>query len=83
METLDEACTKTDWQVQAHWLMPNHFHMLIETPQAIEMDFRAAAHGHARTSDAPLVLAPAEKDRPEADTREKDIPLTDTFSRKI
>jgi len=26
METLDETCTKTDWEVHALCLMSNHFH---------------------------------------------------------
>src|SRR5271163_5041829 len=34
LETLDEACGKTGWQVHAWCLMPNHFHLVIETPQA-------------------------------------------------
>jgi len=31
--TLGEACAKTDWQVHALCLMPNHFHLVLETPQ--------------------------------------------------
>jgi REP element-mobilizing transposase RayT len=34
LSTLDEACQKTQWQVQAYCLMRNHFHLVIETPQA-------------------------------------------------
>jgi REP element-mobilizing transposase RayT len=34
LETLAEACGKTDWQVLAYCLMPNHFHLVVETPQA-------------------------------------------------
>lgn len=34
METLDEVCAKTGWQVHAYCLMPNHFHLVMETPQA-------------------------------------------------
>ena len=30
---LSEACGKTDWQVHAYWLMRNHFHLVLETPQ--------------------------------------------------
>jgi putative transposase len=30
--TLGEVCAKTDWQVHAYVLMPNHFHLVIETP---------------------------------------------------
>ncbi len=33
VETLDEACAKTGWQVHAYILMPNHFHLVVETPQ--------------------------------------------------
>src|SRR5215203_5003085 len=34
LETLGQACAKTGWQVHAYCLMANHFHMVIETPQA-------------------------------------------------
>jgi putative transposase len=34
LETLGEACAKTGWQVEAYCLMPNHFHLVVETPQA-------------------------------------------------
>jgi len=30
---LGEACGKTGWQVHALCLMPNHFHLVVETPQ--------------------------------------------------
>jgi putative transposase len=30
---LGEACQKTEWLVQAYCLMPNHFHLVLETPQ--------------------------------------------------
>lgn len=32
--TMGEACAKTGWQMHALCLMPNHFHMVLETPQA-------------------------------------------------
>jgi len=32
--TLGEACQKTEWQVHAYCLMSNHFHLVVETPQA-------------------------------------------------
>ena len=32
LQTLDEACGKTEWQVHALCLMSNHFHLVIETP---------------------------------------------------
>ncbi len=31
---LGEACAKTGWLVHAYVLMPNHFHLVVETPQA-------------------------------------------------
>jgi REP element-mobilizing transposase RayT len=34
LETLGQCCAKTDWQVHAYCLMPNHFHLVIETPRA-------------------------------------------------
>ncbi len=33
VETLGESCAKTGWQVHAYVLMPNHFHLVVETPQ--------------------------------------------------
>ena len=33
IETLAEVCAKTGWQVHAYCLIPNHFHLVIETPQ--------------------------------------------------
>src|SRR6266542_3107037 len=32
IETLGEVCGKTGWQVHAYCLMPNHFHLVLETP---------------------------------------------------
>ena len=32
--TLGETCLKTGWQVHAYCLMANHFHLVVETPQA-------------------------------------------------
>jgi len=32
LETLGEACEKTDWQIHAFCLMHNHFHLITETP---------------------------------------------------
>lgn len=32
LRALSEACSKTDWQVHAYVLMPNHFHLVLETP---------------------------------------------------
>jgi REP element-mobilizing transposase RayT len=33
VETLAEACAKTGWQIHVYVLMPNHFHLVVETPQ--------------------------------------------------
>ena len=33
LDTLGEVCVKTGWQVMAYCLMPNHFHLVVETPQ--------------------------------------------------
>lgn len=33
MAALGEACAKTGWQVHALCLLPNHFHLVVETPQ--------------------------------------------------
>lgn len=32
IKTLAEACQKTGWQVHAYCLMPNHYHLVVETP---------------------------------------------------
>jgi REP element-mobilizing transposase RayT len=34
LQTLGRACAKTGWQVHAYCLMSNHFHLVMETPQA-------------------------------------------------
>lgn len=34
IEALGETCEKTGWQIHTWCLMPNHFHLVIETPQA-------------------------------------------------
>ena len=33
LQTLDSASQKTTWQIHAFCLMPNHFHLVVETPQ--------------------------------------------------
>ena len=33
VETLGEVCVCSDWQVHAYCLLPNHFHLVVETPQ--------------------------------------------------
>jgi putative transposase len=34
LEILGQCCVRTGWQVHALCLMPNHFHLVLETPQA-------------------------------------------------
>lgn len=34
IKTLAEACQKTDWQIHAFCLMGNHYHLVLETPNA-------------------------------------------------
>jgi len=34
LETLAESCEKTGWRVHAYVLMRNHYHLLLETPEA-------------------------------------------------
>ena len=34
IQTLEQVCAKTDWQVHAYCLMLNHFHLVVETPNA-------------------------------------------------
>ena len=34
LRTLDEGCTRADWQVHCFCLMSSHFHLVIETPRA-------------------------------------------------
>ena len=48
LTTLGEACQKTGWQVHAWCLMSNHFHLVVETPQAnlVWGDEMAAGHLH-------------------------------------
>jgi REP element-mobilizing transposase RayT len=34
IKTLAESCQKADWQVHAYCLMRNHYHLVLETPNA-------------------------------------------------
>lgn len=34
LASLDEVCRKTGWRVHAYCLLANHFHLVLETPQA-------------------------------------------------
>jgi REP element-mobilizing transposase RayT len=34
LKTVGEACLKTGWQVHAYCLMRNHYHLVVETPNA-------------------------------------------------
>ena len=49
LHTLGEACARTGWRVHAWVLMSNHYHLLLETPEANLSggDAMAAEHGDA------------------------------------
>jgi len=34
LQTLGEGCEQTGWRIHAYVLMPNHYHLLVETPEA-------------------------------------------------
>ena len=34
LDTLGEACARAGWNVFAYCLMPNHFHLVVETPRS-------------------------------------------------
>ena len=34
LRTLGQACARTGWRVHAFVLMSNHYHLLVETPEA-------------------------------------------------
>jgi REP element-mobilizing transposase RayT len=52
VKTLAEACQKTGWQVHAYCLMRNHYHLVLETPNAsLQHSARSPA-----TSDSGLLL---------------------------
>ena len=34
LKTLAQACRKTGWEVHAYCLMGNHYHLVVETPNA-------------------------------------------------
>jgi len=38
LKTLAEACDKTGWHIHAFCLMRNHFHLVVETPDANLVD---------------------------------------------
>lgn len=38
LSTLEEACLQTGWRIHAYCLMSNHYHLLLETPEANLVD---------------------------------------------
>ena len=52
LKTLAEACQKTDWQVHAYCLMSNHFHLLVETPNAKSAN--ANLHNWVKNNPKPI-----------------------------
>jgi len=51
IETLGQCCGRTGWQVHALCLMPNHFHLVVETPQANLVAGTAGESGGACRAD--------------------------------
>ena len=48
-ETLSEACERCGWAVHAHVLMKNHYHMLLETPEAnLVAGMYSGSRGHTQ-----------------------------------
>ncbi|MCK7516207.1 MAG: transposase [Desulfobacterales bacterium] len=43
--TLGEVCVRSGWRVHAYCLMPNHFHLVVETPTPTLVDRPAIANG--------------------------------------
>src|SRR2546423_8752016 len=68
--TLGEACQKTGWVVHADVLMSNHYHLLVETPEAkaravraqvTEVEMKGKTDGETKCHDYrtdPLTLDP-------------------------
>jgi putative transposase len=48
LDTLGQACAKTDWQVHAYCLMRNRFHLVVETPKPNLVDGMRHPTRHAR-----------------------------------
>jgi putative transposase len=49
VDLLERACTRFGWRVHAWVLMGNHFHLLVETPEAISKRVRKIAREWCRT----------------------------------
>ena len=59
IKTLAEACQKTNWQVHAFCLMPNHYHLVLETgTQSGSRDGLAAEHLHDSAQPPPPAFRP-------------------------
>jgi REP element-mobilizing transposase RayT len=55
--TLGEACAKTEWQIHAWCLMRNHFHLVIETPEANLVDGSGTGYRQTESVQARLALS--------------------------
>ena len=56
IKTTAEACQKTGWQVHAYCLLRNHYHLVLETPDANRQEFerRTEARRLAETDEEAL-----------------------------
>src|SRR5512136_2625676 len=75
LKTLAETCQKTGFEIHAYCLMPNHFHLVVETPEAnlvagmawllstyaIRLNARHKLFGHVVGMDGDGFAEPAEE----------------------
>jgi REP element-mobilizing transposase RayT len=74
--TLAGACQKANWQVNAYCLMPNHYHLALETPEpnlAAGMAWLQEAELFARRKKDAIKLEIAARPRPETTLSTKTI----------
>jgi hypothetical protein len=51
IKTFAEACLKTDWMAHAFCLMKNHYHLVVETPNANLVAGMACLQAYSRTAE--------------------------------
>jgi len=49
-QTLGEACQRTGWKVHAWMLMSNHYHLMVQTPEANLVAGNEMAAEHLRSA---------------------------------
>ena len=48
LDCLGEACARTQWPLHAFCLLPNHFHLVMETPMRNRQQFKGVVKVHNR-----------------------------------